>query len=221
MAVGSGIQADTTDHLNAAISKKMDHIGLQAATTDSTVHGGASPRIELNQSVGAVSTAGTHAMSMMTATRAPGASIDAPHAAAGASFERMDSAAAPQVIESSTRRLAVGVRNADLGWVEIRTSNAAGQVSATLATSSVESHNLVAAQLPLMREYLAGQQVRVDNLASEDFSASAGHREASSGNQPGDGGGSRDTKAPEQAIGPSPTIANGEPESLSYINVRV
>jgi flagellar hook-length control protein FliK len=133
----------------------------------------------------------------------------------------MDSAAAPQVIENSSRRLAVGVRNADLGWVEIRTSNAAGQVSATLATGSVESHNILAAQLPSMRGYLAGQQVRVDNLSSEDFSASSGHREASPGDQSRDGGGVRDTKAPGQAISAGTSVTDADAESLSYINVRV
>jgi flagellar hook-length control protein FliK len=133
----------------------------------------------------------------------------------------MDSAGAPQVIENSSRRLAVGVRNADLGWVEIRTSNAAGQVSATVATSSVESHNVVLAQLPSVREYLAGQQVRVDHLASESFSPSSGHREASPGDQFRDGGGARNTKAPEQAIKARTSVADPDAESLSYINVRV
>ncbi len=221
IAVGPAIQADSADHLNAALNRKLEHSGLQGTTADSVAHAPASPRFESSQSVNAAMIAGTHATSAMTATRPPGVPNDSPHVPPGATFERMDSAGAPQVIENSSRRLAVGVRNADLGWVEIRTSNAAGQVSATVATSSVESHNVVLAQLPSVREYLAGQQVRVDHLASESFSPSSGHREASPGDQFRDGGGARNTKAPEQAIKARTSVADPDAESLSYINVRV
>jgi flagellar hook-length control protein FliK len=220
IAVAPVIQADSADPLNAALSQKMDHIGLQMAAADSMVHAVANPRLGLNQSVSAVSIVGTHATSATSATRPPAASIDSPHAPTGATFERMDSAAAPQVIENSSRRLAVGVRNADLGWVEIRTSNAAGQVSATLATASVESHNAVSAQLPSMREYLAGQQVRVDHLASESFSPSS-DREASPGEQSRDSEGTPNAKTPEQSNSPRASIADANPEDFSYVNVRV
>jgi hypothetical protein len=221
IAVAPAIQADSADHLNAALNRKLDHSGLQGTTADSVAHAPASPRFELSQCVNAVTIAGTHATNAMTATRPPGSSVDSPHVPTGATFDRMDSAAAPQVIENSSRRLAVGVRNADLGWVEIRTSNAAGQVSATVATGSIESHNVVSAQLPSMREYLAGQQVRIDHLASESFSPSSGHRGASPGDQSRDGGGARNTKAPEQAIPARTSVADPDAESLSYINVRV
>lgn len=221
IAVGPAIQADSADHLNAALNRKLDHSGLQGTTADFVAHAPANPRFESSQSVNAVTITGTHATSAMTATRPPEVPNDSPHVPTGATFERMDSAGAPQVIENSSRRLAVGVRNADLGWVEIRASNAAGQVSATVATGSVESHNVVLAQLPSMREYLAGQQVRVDHLASESFSPSSGHREASPGDQFRDGGGDRNTKAPEQAIPARTSVADPDAESLSYINVRV
>lgn len=139
---------------------------------------------------------------------------------AGATFERMDSAAAPRVIESAPQRLAVGVRSPGLGWVEIRTSNAAGQVSATLATGSVESHAAVTAQLPSMREYLAGEHIRIDQLASERFSPSSGGHGGSSGEQ-AQSSGSRATGTPESAISSGPTSADAELENLTYINVRV
>jgi hypothetical protein len=221
IAITPAIKTGMPDQPNGAVNKKLDHMGSQVATADSIVHAPANPRFELDQSMGPVSIAGTHATSAMAATRAPAASMDVPHAATGAAFERMDSAATPQVIESSTRRLAVGVRNADLGWVEIRTSNAAGQVSATLATSSAESHSVVSAQLPSMREYLAGQQVRVDSLASENFSMSSGHQEASSGDQPREDGGTGGMKVPEPVIPARTSVADADTESLSYINVRV
>ena len=151
----------------------------------------------------------------MTAQPSPPAHLS--RAAASATFERMDSAAAPQVIESTPQRLAVGVHSSGLGWVEIRTSNAAGQVSATLASSSAQSHNAISGQLPTMREYLAGQHVQIATLASERFSSSSGD---SSQNH------SRSETAPpdkgmegEKAL--STTSFEVDTDSLSYINVRV
>ena len=220
-AVAPAIQPDSADHLKAGLNTKLEHVGLPVATVDSMVHAPSSPRSELNQSVGAASIAGSHAASAVIATRLPAASTDPSHVPIGAAFERMDSAAAPQVIENSSRHLAVGVRNADLGWVEIRTSNAAGQVSATLTTGSIESHNAVAAQLPSMREYLAAQQVRVDHLASENFSASSDRREASSGDQSRDDEGARTAKVAEEAIPARASVTDADQDGLSYINVRV
>jgi hypothetical protein len=122
-------------------------------------------------------------------------------------------AGAPQVIGSGPQRLAVGVRDAGLGWVEIRTHAAAGQVSAVVGTSA-GSHPALAAALPSMREYLAGQQVRVDHLAAETFSASSGGREGSreSGGEAREGRGRL----------PAAMTPEAEPEeSRSYISVRV
>jgi flagellar hook-length control protein FliK len=133
----------------------------------------------------------------------------------------MDSAAPPQTIESSPQRLAVGVRTSELGWVEIRTDNAAGQVSATVAANTAEAHPALTGQLSSMREYLVGQNVHVDHLAWESFPASSDQREGSSGERSPDGGGTRGAKVPEQAISSGTASADADAESLSYINVRV
>jgi flagellar hook-length control protein FliK len=135
----------------------------------------------------------------------------------------MDSAAPPQTIESSPQRLAVGVRTSELGWIEIRINNDAGQVSATVATNSADAHPALTGQLSSMREYLVGQNVHVDHLAWESFPASSDQREGSSGERSPDGGGTRGAKVPDQAIsgGTGTASADADAESLSYINVRV
>lgn len=132
----------------------------------------------------------------------------------------MDSAAAPHIIESTPQRLTVGVRSTGLGWLEVHANNVAGQVSATVATSSTESHNAISAQLPTMREYLAGEHVRVDSLATERFPQSSGGQGSSSGNQSRNGDARQPrTMEPERSSGVSSEVV--ETEKLSYISVRV
>jgi hypothetical protein len=140
--------------------------------------------------------------------------------AAHNAFERMDAAPAPQVLTSNSQRLAVGVRDAGLGWVEVRTHTAAGQVSAVVATNSAEAHAAVSAQLPAMREYLAAQHVRVDSLDTQQFASSSGHEDPSRGNHGGD---RRLAREPSECGGPQTQIAlaETEEETLSYISVRV
>lgn len=141
-------------------------------------------------------------------------------AAVSVAFARMDSAAPPQVLESVPQRLSVGIRDGGLGWVEIHTHAAAGQVSAVLATGSNEAHAALEAHLPELREYLAGQQVHVDQLASERFSSSGGRHEYS----PQQEGRNADSGNANTTGDPLPIAAgfsDSAEESLSYINVRV
>ena len=72
---------------------------------------------------------------------------------------------APVVLHSGAQHVAVGVRDPDLGWVEIKTQNTAGQLAATLVTTSSQSHATLAAQLPAMTQYLHERDVRVGTLA--------------------------------------------------------
>jgi hypothetical protein len=141
-------------------------------------------------------------------------------ATVSAAFTRMDSAAPPQVLQSAPQRLSVGVRDSGLGWVEIRTRTAAGQVSAVLATPSGVAHAALQAQMPELRDFLAGQQVRVDQLASERFSFSRGSGEAAP-QQEDCSAPSRDPDASGEAPPLVPAFGEGAEEGLSYINVRV
>ncbi len=148
----------------------------------------------------------------------PGAHLT--HLPAGGPFERMDSASAAQTIDSSPQWLAVGVHSERLGWVEIRTNSAAGQIAATLASGPGEPHNTISAQLPSVREYLAGEHVHVDTLSSERFSQSPGRGSDSSGGQPQNDG-ARYTKAAETGDSPRGSPVEMDMQGLSYIDVRV
>jgi hypothetical protein len=131
----------------------------------------------------------------------------------GAAFDRIDSGAAPQVLSRTPQRLDVGVRDPGLGWVEIRAHAAEGQIAATV---SAEAHPALAAQLPAMREFLAGQQVRVDTLNAQPFEAGAegGRHGAEHRNPSGNAEGAARAALPEIS-----DVA--EAESLSWIDVRV
>lgn len=131
----------------------------------------------------------------------------------------MDSAPPPRVIETAPQRLSVGVRDSGLGWVEIRTHATAGQVSAVLATGSSEAHAALQAHLPELREYLAGQQVQIDQLASERFSTSGGSRE--SAQQQSRNGAAGDAAKQGDSSPAAAGFNEGTEESLTYINVRV
>jgi flagellar hook-length control protein FliK len=161
-----------------------------------------------------------HAEGVSTAMQSVPSALQAPRAAAGAAFERMDSAAAPQVLESGPHQLAVGVRDAGLGWVEIRTHAAGGEIAAMLTASSTEAHAALSAQLPAMRDYLAAQHVHVDNLGSERFSSSSGNSDRSPQHDNGSRAGP-DPAAGKPSIPPRTLSSEAYVENLSYISVRV
>lgn len=150
---------------------------------------------------------------------APTLTAHAANSATGSPFARMDSASAPQVLESAPQRLSVGVRDSGLGWVEVRTHAAGGHVSAVLRAAEGEARATLAAHLPEVREFLATQQVRVDWLSSETLPPGAGDRQ-----------GKRDGEQTQAQTGPreEPAQENDEAffaapvgdETLSYINVR-
>lgn len=169
-----------------------------------------------------VPSAGPAVASHVTAARAPAAAISAAvtHGSpelADAVFNRIDSGAAPQLLSRTPQRLDVGVRDAGLGWVEVRAHAAEGQIAATISTSPA-AHPGVAAQLPAMRDYLASQQVRVDTLSAQTFEASADSGRKSPGQQ---NTGHNPAGAAGATAAHAGFSAEAEPESLSWIDVRV
>jgi hypothetical protein len=195
-----------------------------AGTVISLANGAGKPAAPIAQPaiIESLSAAGTvspilHGLRSGPAAIAPSSSNN-PAGSVSAAFARMDSAAPPQVLESVPQRLSVGVRDSGLGWVEIRTHAAAGQVSAVLATGSNEAHAALQAQIPELRDYLAGHQVLVDQLSSERFSPSGGGRDPAPQHE-GRNPSSRDSGAPAAQLPAS--FGEGAEESLSYINVRV
>ena len=69
------------------------------------------------------------------------------------------------VMSAGPNRVAVGLHDPALGWVEIKTQFVGGQIAAALVTSSSQSHQTLAAQLPSMAQFLAEREVRVSNIA--------------------------------------------------------
>ncbi len=84
---------------------------------------------------------------------------------ATAPYDKIDQEAAPAVLHAGAQQVAVGVRDPNLGWVEIKTQNVAGHIDATLVTASQQTHTSLAAQIPAMAEYLRQSDVRVGTLA--------------------------------------------------------
>ncbi|HEX3663546.1 MAG TPA: hypothetical protein VHU89_19070 [Acidobacteriaceae bacterium] len=137
-----------------------------------------------------------------------------------AAFERMDAAAPPRVLESSPQDLVVGVRDAGLGWVEIRTHAVGGQVAASLATGSHEAHAAIAAELPAVRNALMDQHVALHSLSAEQFPASSGGGGGSAGNPSNSARPGRQSSV-KPAGEESPSLSEADGENLSYISVRV
>lgn len=195
------------------------HASLQIPAIDAPTHTRANSAVAPVSSALAAALPAVHSASAITSgvtgvRQAPSAIYAAP----SATFDRLDSAAAPQTLESTPQRLTVGVQNSGLGWVEIRTNRDAGQISATVTTGSVESHAALSAQLPAVREYLAEHQVQVDSLGSERFSQSSGNREGSTQQQsPQQGAGENRNPEPIHA----PVSSDSDADELSYISVRV
>jgi hypothetical protein len=136
-----------------------------------------------------------------------------------AAFERMDAAPPVRLLESSPHKLDVGIRDAGLGWLEIRTHTVAGQVAATLATGNREAHAAIAAELPAMRDSLMTQHVSLHSLSAERYTGSS-----AGGGSPAGSSDARNpvhpsvTKAKANA---SPAQSESEAETLSYISIRV
>jgi flagellar hook-length control protein FliK len=131
----------------------------------------------------------------------------------------MDSASPPRVLESSPQKLAVGIRDAGLGWIEIRTHAIGGHVAATLASGTQEAHTAIAAELPAIRDTLVNQHIALHSLSAERFSTSSGG--GGSGTDTADSG--QPARSPSTKEKAEPPSAQNEAEgaSLSYISVRV
>ena len=145
-------------------------------------------------------------------------------------YQRLDQGTAPPaaVINSSANRVAVGLHDPALGWVEIKTQSTAGQVSAALLTASSQTHESLAAQLPSLAQFLADREVRVGSLTVEqqppggnvESQASSGGRQDSNAQQ--EGGGTDAGFNPNSALTTNGLGADEvfDERPLSYISVR-
>ncbi len=207
-------------HAAGAISETLRPVQLRTEVVAATTVPPKNPGAEVSGFGLQAAVQPVHAVHGAAAAPPQAAVAPTVHPTASATFERMDAAEAPQVLESAPHRLAVGVQSGGLGWVEIHTISTAGQVSATVASGSAESHSAIAAQLPTVREFLAGEHVRIDHLGSERFSSSSGGEGGSQGRPSGRESGQSSRSMEPQTPAPA-SLQEPEWERLSYISVRV
>lgn len=190
-------------------------------------HGAGAPAANGQHGSSTVSAAGaTQAVPLLQGTGLTGYGVSGHRSVTGAdqslrpsaTLERMDAADAPRLLESSSQKLTVGVRDAGLGWIEIRTHAVAGQVAATLATGSHEAQAVLAAELPSIRSTLINQHVALRSLGAEQFSASSGG--GGTGSNSSDSGNPVRQPLLKSKWDPPPAQSDAG-ENLSYINVRV
>lgn len=115
-------------------------------------------------------------------------------------YDRIDQGGVPLVLHSGLQHVAVGVRDPELGWVEIETQNIAGHVDATLVTASGQTHASLAAQLPAMAQYLEQSDIRLGTLAVHHQTLGA-MENSGSGNGAGYGSGDGSGNRPNHGSG--------------------
>ncbi len=134
-------------------------------------------------------------------------------------LDQISGAPAPN-INIGANRVAVGLHDPALGWVEIKSQSAAGQVAASFVTASSQTHEALTAQLPSLAQFLADHEVRVGSLTVEQQAAgghggdpaSARHEQGSNSGHPGDG--------PRAGFNAGPHVTAVEPGMDSSIELR-
>jgi len=220
------------------------------ASTESSSLG--APAVTASAAVPAGSHPGTAAAASPPAPRAeqaiPGAPVTSTTPSAATSYDKLDEGAVPTVLQTGAQHIAVGIRDPNLGWVEIKTQNVAGHVDAALVTASQQTHASLAAQLPAMAAYLQQHDVRIGSLAVHhqpgttsgtssgsaqgDSRASGSAGGSGSGQSSGSGSNPQNSRQPEPPPGTalytgiSPGLLPSQSERLegfgpvSYISVR-
>lgn len=144
-------------------------------------------------------------------------------------YQKLDqlSAAQPPVVHIGANRVAVGLNDPALGWVEIKTQSAAGQVVASFVTASHQTNEALAAQLPSLAQFLADREVKVGSLTVDQQTAGGrdgnqaggGYEQGSNRGHSGDGAQSGWNDGPQLPVGDPGPDAGVELRPLSYISV--
>ena len=148
----------------------------------------------------------------------------------GNPYQKMDQIQTPPVslVSASTNRVAVGLHDPALGWVEIKTQSTAGQIAAALVTSSAHTHEALAAHLPSMAQFLFDREIKVSSISVQQEAVGGGSGErAASGNQGqrsnaetnAEGAGSKTVPVAPEIGFDSVAEAIGALGSLSYISI--
>lgn len=115
-------------------------------------------------------------------------------------YQKLDQPlSSPALLHASPGRVAVGVEDPGLGWLEVTTRPAPeGQVAAAILTGSSHTQAAITAQLPSLSHYLAENAVRVSHVDVTQQSAGQGssgglnasaQNEGQQGQQPGSASG--------------------------------
>jgi hypothetical protein len=160
----------------------------------------------------------------------------AQHAAEGSGnigvnpYQTLDQgAAAPSaVFHGGANRVAVGVHDPSLGWLEIKTQSTAGQVTAALVTTSSQTHDHLAAQLPSLAQFLAEREVKVGSMAVEQQPAGGSNSSQTGAGEERDSNAQRGDRQTSSDFNSSSTLTSPgidadesfEERPLSYISVR-
>lgn len=177
--------------------------------------------------------ASVHAGQPTPAANSSTASSAVPAPAAPNLYDKIEQGSTPVLLHSGAQHVAVGVRDPNLGWVEIKAQNTAGRVDTTLLTPSSQTHTSLTAQLPAMAQYLVQRDVRVGSLVvhhqspgvSPDGNGANAQTHSDSGNAANQGRERPSSTRPSPGrFLSTPASASGEDSPLfrpvSYISVR-
>ncbi len=82
-------------------------------------------------------------------------------------FAIMDTSSAeptPQLLHSSHQEVEIGLKDPTYGWIEVRTHRYAGEITASLSTSSTESHHNLGTQLAALTDYLSTREIPINKI---------------------------------------------------------
>ena len=145
-------------------------------------------------------------------------------------YQRMDQIAPAPVsaLSVGANRVAVGLHDPSLGWVEIKTQSTAGQIAAAVVTSSAQSHQALAGQLPSMAQFLSEHYVKLGSITVEQQSSAGNPGNGTADSGEGSQSYAGQDAAPSHSGAASPgaglnpgTDTNEEYRPLSYISVMV
>lgn len=161
--------------------------------------------------------------------QSPSLSQGQPAAANPDPFHHLESGAQPTVLQASSQRLSVAVPDASLGPLQVRVQTVSGQVEATVAVGTAQSHVELAAQAASLSSFVHQQvsdvsRVTVERLAGPAMQDGASQQPSRQGSSDGGHPPAKNGAAPDTIGGAPPAAAStapaGLPLRLTYIDLH-
>ena len=186
-AIQDGIEMQNHEHFDAP-EKKIKH---------SVSTGERATLLRTPETTSATSEARLEAVPLKSETAAV-APNERTKAASADPFVIMDTPSTepdPRLLHSSRHEVEVGINDPTYGWVEVRTHKYAGEITATLAASSTESHRNLGTQLTGIADYLSTRDIPIHKVVMQGINTpdSGGQQSRHPGS---DGQGQRSTEEP-------------------------